>query len=487
MKLIALLLFSLPVFSQTFRINAGGPSLTDPAGVAWSADQYGSAAYVTTETIPAGVSPIYSTKRYGLTFQYVIPALDGPYTVSLYMIDTTSTAAGQRVFSATINAAPALVAYDIVADAGVNVPTKKTFSVTAAGGKGITIAYTTALKSAMVNAIEVLPVAGPWIPPTATFANPPANPLNGQTFMFTDASIYLSCQQGAPGLTGNQMCTWQNGQWFSAAVPDEPTLFSAGAVGIAMQECASGVVNYNDPAALVATTPTVEILLYTTVGAARYDQLTVVVTTPFAGTDSTGAPLASLTFGIGRPGTNNSELTGAVIPLIPAPANPLFWSSRPSPPQISGGYTVVAALTVPTGHLLRELTAGALAWEVCGFRSPSTLLGTIPLAHNLVLVPSSNSLVLASVGNSPVALQWSYAGAAVSTTAGPSLVAARKQLTCNDSTCIAWGLNDDTIPNGIVATLASASPVGIRGALGADYLGGSLQINAPRVIAGRVR
>ncbi len=171
MRLLYLALLLLPCSSGQIRINAGGPAVTDSAGVSWSADQYFSAAsasnLTTSETIPAGLPAFLSTKRYG-TFSYTIPVPDGAYTVSLYFCDMTSTAAGQRVFTVTANGASVLGNYDIVQDVGRAALAKKTFPVTVAGG-GLKLGFSYSLKSALVNAIEVIPV--PVAPP------PPSGPL----------------------------------------------------------------------------------------------------------------------------------------------------------------------------------------------------------------------------------------------------------------------------------------------------------------------
>jgi hypothetical protein len=158
MKLLLLSFFFVLVCFGQLRINSGGPAYTDALGQTWQADQYFTGGSTSSGPTPNGAPLHFATKRYG-DFSYVLPVPDGMYSVSLYLIENAVTAAGARSFSVTINGTPVLDRYDLAAEAGPGVPTRKQFPVVAAGG-GIRIQFRTAVRSAFINAIEVLPAGG---------------------------------------------------------------------------------------------------------------------------------------------------------------------------------------------------------------------------------------------------------------------------------------------------------------------------------------
>jgi len=64
---------------------------------------------------------VYGTERYGnahASFGYSIPLADGNYNVTLDFAETYVTAAGQRIFSVSINGTQVLTNFDICAAAG---------------------------------------------------------------------------------------------------------------------------------------------------------------------------------------------------------------------------------------------------------------------------------------------------------------------------------------------------------------------------------
>jgi len=155
MRQLLLFLIAAPLLAAQIRVNAGG-------GVsgAYGADQYftGGAAYTATVAVPAGLPDYLKTSRAG-NFSYRFPVSDGSYTVVLHFVENSSaiTAAGQRSFSVAINGSSVIPSLDLFAVAGINVEVVKTFPATAAGN-GISIAFTTIVRNAVVSAIEVLPV-----------------------------------------------------------------------------------------------------------------------------------------------------------------------------------------------------------------------------------------------------------------------------------------------------------------------------------------
>jgi hypothetical protein len=122
-------------------------------------------------------------------------------------------------------------------------------------------------------------------------------------------------------------------------------------------QCASGTTSY---AALTAAAANQEITIQTGIsGNVRWDQVMVSETTQFAGT-------TGLTVSMGRPGTNNAEMTGTQVPLMVSSGDANYWSARPIPPQLTGTYSIVLNFAVTSGNV-KAATAGALTWEVCGY------------------------------------------------------------------------------------------------------------------------
>lgn len=74
---------------------------------------------------------MYGTERYGsahASFGYSIPLANGTYNVSLDFAETYVTAAGQRIFSVSINGTQVLTNFDIYAAAGgMNIAVQRTF------------------------------------------------------------------------------------------------------------------------------------------------------------------------------------------------------------------------------------------------------------------------------------------------------------------------------------------------------------------------
>ncbi len=121
--------------------------------------------------------------------------------------------------------------------------------------------------------------------------------------------------------------------------------------------CASGTVSYT---ALTAASSNQEITVLTGVpGNVRWDQVVVSETVQFAGTTGLGVSM-------GRPGVNNSEMTGAPVALMVSSGDTNFWSAHPSPPQLTSTYTVVLNFTVTSGNV-NAASAGSLTWEACGY------------------------------------------------------------------------------------------------------------------------
>lgn len=144
--------------SGQIRINAGGPSVTDLAG-SWNADSLSTGGASFAYNPPSVPSPIYNTVRYGPLFQYNVPTIPGKVKVRLHFIElsTAITTAGLRSFDVLLDGTPTLTDFDIYGEVGFGKSLVKEFTVTTTGL--LKIAFVTKVRSAMVSAIEVLPVA----------------------------------------------------------------------------------------------------------------------------------------------------------------------------------------------------------------------------------------------------------------------------------------------------------------------------------------
>ena len=131
--------------SALVRINAGGPNVTTPEGIAWNEDdspQYysfpGTGHYVTpdpnAEIAGTDADAIYRSERFlteGSSFTYTIPLVNpDTYTVRLHFAEIYWSAPAKRVFSVDFeNGLPALINYDIYADVGAMTAAVKEFTV----------------------------------------------------------------------------------------------------------------------------------------------------------------------------------------------------------------------------------------------------------------------------------------------------------------------------------------------------------------------
>jgi len=152
----------LPV--QTFtpiRVNAGGPSYTDPStNNVWSADTgfNGGSTYSTQNAITnTTTQTLYQTEHYGagtLQYQFVVP--NGNYTVNLKFAEIYFNLAGLRIFNILINGQAVQNNFDIVAAAGASFTAKDlSFPVTVSGGN-ITIQLVSVIQNPKISAIEIL-------------------------------------------------------------------------------------------------------------------------------------------------------------------------------------------------------------------------------------------------------------------------------------------------------------------------------------------
>lgn len=154
--------------SAPYRINAGGPNVTDNGNL-FLADQFfidGQAFSNTSALVP----PLYQTEHNHSSqpdFEYQIPIANGNYDVVLHFAeifwgatDGSPGGVGSRVFDVSIEGALVLDDYDIIADVGSETSVAKTFTVTVNDGylslNFSALAATGGVNEPKVSAIEIL-------------------------------------------------------------------------------------------------------------------------------------------------------------------------------------------------------------------------------------------------------------------------------------------------------------------------------------------
>jgi hypothetical protein len=161
----------LPV-SEDLRFIAGSnDSYLDRSGRTWGPDRFftgGNVLARPSEKILRTLDPdIYRHLRSG-DFRYDIPLAPGNYELHLHFSETgladfisaESSGEGQRIFGVAVNGNSILNGFDVVADAdGANVGDERVFrNVSPAQDGFLHLSFTAMRSTALLNAIEVLPV-----------------------------------------------------------------------------------------------------------------------------------------------------------------------------------------------------------------------------------------------------------------------------------------------------------------------------------------
>ncbi|MDO1448406.1 malectin domain-containing carbohydrate-binding protein [Rhodocytophaga aerolata] len=190
----------------TLRINAGGPQVSLPSGVSFSADQYFNNTY-TYQNLNLGDianttdDVLYRTERGSNTdmgtFAYNIPVRNGNHKVVLHFAEiyfVGANDAGKRVFDVRMEGQTRLSNYDIVADGGAMAAITKSLDVSVTDGT-LTIEFAGKVNRPKVSAIEVIssfPVTNN-APVLATIDNKTV--MVGQTLSFTATATDADASQ----------------------------------------------------------------------------------------------------------------------------------------------------------------------------------------------------------------------------------------------------------------------------------------------------
>jgi hypothetical protein len=211
---IGLLCLPLAAQSQTpIRINCGGPSYTDSKGQIWQADTgFNTGSTFSNSVGISGTSnpALFQTGRTnGLTtpLLYRLPLPNGSYHVNLYFAETFNrmSAVGRRVFTVKMQGNTVFANLDIFAVAGADAAVVEGIDIVVSNGEA-DIEFDNVVRSALINAIEILPIADSSPGLTLNFVYPDGTPVSG-TLSYTISSSLLSFRGSVPLSNGQAECT----------------------------------------------------------------------------------------------------------------------------------------------------------------------------------------------------------------------------------------------------------------------------------------
>ena len=146
-------------YTPTVRLIGGSRMpYTNSVGKWYDVDHYysGGTPGSTTATI-SGTSDQaeYQTYRYGSSFSYAIPLVNGNYTLYMDFMEPTMTGSGQRVFNVSANGTTLLSGFDIYSQVGQHAALQKQFSITVTGGV-LNLDFTATTNNALICAFAMV-------------------------------------------------------------------------------------------------------------------------------------------------------------------------------------------------------------------------------------------------------------------------------------------------------------------------------------------
>ncbi|MDQ6696761.1 MAG: malectin [Actinomycetota bacterium] len=248
-----------------YRVNAAGSTLAaNDGGPDWAADSgdnpsslhnagsnaatFSPVAHVA-GTVPASTpSAIFDSERWGATtnpeMQWDFPVPAGAQVqVRLYFANRYSgtSQAGQRVFDVAIDGNTVLPQYDIVADAGDQTGTMKSFDVTSPANGDVQVGFTHGVENPLIDGIEIVRTDVPPSTVTATSVDDITSRTYdgatavGPTTTLPGTGITWSQARGAFMINGKLYYGWADGNLYTRTF--NGTTFGA----------ATLVDPYNDP------------------------------------------------------------------------------------------------------------------------------------------------------------------------------------------------------------------------------------------------
>jgi hypothetical protein len=140
-------------------INAGARMpYTDHEENFHDVDHYytgGSNGVVTVTIAGTHDQAVYQAYRYGSSFSYSVPVVNGTYTLSLDFVEPSMTGPGQRVFSVNANGTTIIDNLDIYSLVGQNTALQKQFKVTVTNGT-LTLNFTASVDNAILSAFSLV-------------------------------------------------------------------------------------------------------------------------------------------------------------------------------------------------------------------------------------------------------------------------------------------------------------------------------------------
>jgi hypothetical protein len=209
---------------SVYRMNAGGPAVTDSIGRQWRADEHfaGGAGHAVTNDIGGTDDDVlFQSERWGMT-GYDIPTGNGAYTLQLLLAEINPTS-GPRVFSVTGNGAAVLTDYSISDHVGAYRANVVRAPVTVTDGM-LRLRFTAQSNSASVAGIELLSAdpgptdPGPTDPPvpgTPSGQPMPVGNLLGSVPGTAYGPKWTAYQEGWTDTSGNG--TYSPGRTLSTA------------------------------------------------------------------------------------------------------------------------------------------------------------------------------------------------------------------------------------------------------------------------------
>ena len=147
------------------RVNAGGPTYTDRAGVVFTADMGFDGGRERRSRFAVSGTPdaaLYQSYREGKSFSFAQLVPDGTYALTLYFAEPTERT-GRRLFDVAAEGKSLLDDFDIAAAAGPRTALEKTFLVPVVDGN-LDVSFHGEVGQAIVSAISIVPQRTPLNP-----------------------------------------------------------------------------------------------------------------------------------------------------------------------------------------------------------------------------------------------------------------------------------------------------------------------------------